>query len=105
MRLASDFDVGRLLESNLIHDFFQDVPEARHMHAHLGGVQVGEQINLGVEEMLIPATRNADDAVEVGHPRPAEANVDLGRGLLDIAAKGEAQTARMELHLTLVHLL
>jgi len=58
------------------------------VYAALDGIEVDRAGDLGEDELLVPATAEADRLVDAAHARAREADPDLGLGRLEITRIG-----------------
>ena len=82
--LCELLDQDGLADHELVDRLLEQLREARHVYAALGGIEVDRAGDLGEDELLVPATAEADRLVDAAHARAREANPDLGLGRLEI---------------------
>ena len=83
--LGERLDEERLADHDLVDSLAEDLGEARHVDALLGGIQVDGAGDLGRERLLAAFVPDPDRLLDPGHARAGQADPNLGCGGLEIA--------------------
>ena len=85
--LGQRLDEERLADHDLVDRLAEDLGEARHVDALLGGIEVDGAGDLGGERLLAPLVPDPDRLLDAGHAGAGQADPNLGRRGLQIADK------------------
>ena len=82
--LGERLDQERLADHDLVDGLPEDLREARHVDALLGGIEVDGARDLGREGLLVPLVPDPDRLLDARHAGPGQADPHLGRRGLQI---------------------
>ena len=80
-------DEERLADHDLVDRLAEELREAAHVHAFLGGIEVDDAGDLGREGLLAAGVLDADRLRDLGDADALEAEPNLGHGRLDVEGR------------------
>ena len=86
--LGEPLDEQHLADHELVDRLLEELREARHVHALLGGIEVDEAVDLGRDERVAAAVLHAHGLLDTGHARAGEPELHVGDGRLEIRRRG-----------------
>ena len=91
-------DEERFPDHDLVHGLPEQLREAAHVHAFLGGIQVDGAGDLGGERLLAACMLDADRLGDLAHPHALEAELHLGHGGLQVEGRIAASRAHLDMN-------
>ena len=91
-------DRERVADHDRLDRLGEQLGEARHVHALLGGVEIDRALDVGVVERLVAAVADPDDLVQPGHARLAQRQVHRRARGLDVLGAREPGVLREVRH-------